>query len=236
MDTFLIFNINPALVISLFPADTIAGQLHTPRSKWMELFGAVDGARLEPEHSVTAGETSAKGVLSKVTQAAVGRQGSVDTLRATSKDEDTISTSSSDKVTPVTLLDESESLRAYSADRLAVAPRAALEALMYFLSDRRQKLTGAIASHPLPAESSLPPLSQLSPEELRSLPSKPMTQYEPEQLLQIAQLIYTALIKVYLVARPVLVGSLCRIENWCDVEEVEGLLKEKQVSCCRGRR
>jgi hypothetical protein len=27
----------------------------------------------------------------------------------------------------------------------------------------------------------------------------------------------------------VLVGSLCRIENWCDVEEVEELLKEKQV-------
>jgi hypothetical protein len=41
--------------------------------------------------------------------------------------------------------------------------------------------------------------------------------------------IYTALIKVYLVARPVLVGSLCRIENWCDVEEVEELLKEKQA-------
>lgn len=26
-----------------------------------------------------------------------------------------------------------------------------------------------------------------------------------------------------------LVGSLCRIENWCDVKEVEGLLKEKKV-------
>jgi hypothetical protein len=57
-----------------------------------------------------------------------------------------------------------------------------------------------------------------------------MMELEPEQLLRTAQVIYTALIKVYLVARPVLVGSLCRIENWCDVEEVEELLKEKQVA------
>jgi hypothetical protein len=45
-----------------------------------------------------------------------------------------------------------------------------------------------------------------------------------------AQIIYTALLKVYLVARPILVGSLCRIENWCDVHEVEGLLKAQKVS------
>ena len=103
---------------------------------------------------------------------------------------------------------------------------------MYFLSDRRQKLTGAISSlsDPLPAESTIPPLSSLSGEDLHSIPSIPMAEYEPEQLLRIAQVIYTALIKVYLVARPVLVGSLCRIENWCDVEEVEELLKEKKVS------
>ena len=57
-----------------------------------------------------------------------------------------------------------------------------------------------------------------------------MTELEPEQLLRMAQVIYTALLKVYLVARPVLVGSLCRIENWCDVEEVEELLKAQKVS------
>jgi hypothetical protein len=38
------------------------------------------------------------------------------------------------------------------------------------------------------------------------------------------------LLKVYLAIRPVLVGSLCRIENWCEVEEVEELLLEKKVS------
>lgn len=102
---------------------------------------------------------------------------------------------------------------------------------MYYLSDRRQKLTGAISalSEPLPTESSVTSLSSLSRDELHQLPSTPMTDLEPEQLLRFAQVIYTALIKVYLVARPVLVGSLCRIENWCDVEEVEELLKEKKV-------
>jgi hypothetical protein len=58
----------------------------------------------------------------------------------------------------------------------------------------------------------------------------PMAELDSEQLLRMAQVIYTALLKVYLVARPVLVGSLCRIENWCDVEEVEGLLKAQMVS------
>jgi hypothetical protein len=110
-----------------------------------------------------------------------------------------------------------------------MAPRAALEALMYFLSDRRQKLAGAIASNGIPSESSFSPLSSLAASELHSLPSIPMTELEPEQLLRMAQIIYTALLKVYLVARPILVGSLCRIENWCDVHEVEGLLKAQKV-------
>lgn len=114
------------------------------------------------------------------------------------------------------------------------APKASLEALMYFLSDRRQKLTGAIsslpASSPLPPESSLPAFSSLPASALHSLPSIiPFSEMHPEQLVRMAQVVYTGLMRVYLKARPVLVGSLCRIENWCDVKEVEGLLKEKKV-------
>jgi hypothetical protein len=112
-------------------------------------------------------------------------------------------------------------------------PRAALEALIAYLSDRRQKLTGAINALPapgLPAESSLPPLSSLPSEALHQLPNLPYTEMEPETLLRVAQVIYTGLLKVYLVARPILVGSLCRIANWCDVEEVEELLKAQSVS------
>ncbi len=102
---------------------------------------------------------------------------------------------------------------------------------MYFLSERRQKLTGAIAALPdgLPPESELISLNSMPPSLLRELPSASMTELDPDELLRMAQIIYTALLKVYLVARPVLVGSLCRIENWCDVYEVEGLLKAQKV-------
>lgn len=236
MDTFLIFNVNPALVISLFPAAAISGRLHTPRSEWMELFGAVEGSKLEPEDlSTKSDEPTTKALLKKVAGLGLTKKASMDTLRTTGKDDDAASVMSSDKEKPsVPLVDDSKRSCALTAARTyltAVIPRQALEALMFYLSDRRQKLTGAIAalSEPLPAESTLPPLSALSSEELHQLPSIPMTELEPDQLLRVAQVIYTALIKVYLVARPVLVGSLCRIENWCDVEEVEELLKEKKV-------
>lgn len=109
---------------------------------------------------------------------------------------------------------------------------AALEALLYFLSDRRQKLSGAISSllpSHLPPESTLPALHALPPAALHALPSIPFTEMNPEELVRMAQVVYTALMRVYLKARPVLVGSLCRIENWCDVKEVEGLLKEQNV-------
>lgn len=40
----------------------------------------------------------------------------------------------------------------------------------------------------------------------------------------------TALFKAYLATKPVMVGPLCRIENWCEVEEVEELLLAAQAS------
>ncbi len=62
-----------------------------------------------------------------------------------------------------------------------------------------------------------------------NLPSKPIGELSPEDLLRVAQLVYTALLKVYLAIRPTLVGSLCRIENWCEVDEVEQLLRAREV-------
>ncbi|KAK8861657.1 hypothetical protein IAR55_002480 [Kwoniella newhampshirensis] len=220
METFLIFNINAALVLSLFPAETISGRLHVPKDGWMELFGAVEGAQLEPQHKEEHEGGTTKSLLKSVAGLRLPKKGSVDTLsHPVQKGDDAASIKSVEGVEkpPPTMSGEE-----------TVPPRAALEALMYFLSDRRQKLSGAIATTPLPAEDSLPPLSTLSAEEQYSLPSVPMGELDPEQLLRMAQVIYTGLIKVYLVARPILVGSLCRIENWCDVEEVEELLKAQK--------
>ncbi|WVR03742.1 hypothetical protein IAU60_000737 [Kwoniella sp. DSM 27419] len=218
MDTFLIYNINPALVLSLFPQETISGKLHVPKDGWLSLFGSVEGARLEPEKHQEGSDTGAKGLLrSVVGLGGLTKKGSVVGLRDSAQKDDAASVKSQEreKVPPPMNGEE------------AVPPRAALEALMYFLSDRRQKLAGAIATNLMPAEDTLPPLSSLSAEEQHALPNLPFVELGPEQLLRMAQVIYTGLIKVYLVARPILVGSLCRIENWCDVEEVEGLLKDQ---------
>ncbi|WWC68549.1 uncharacterized protein I206_102478 [Kwoniella pini CBS 10737] len=222
MEAFLIFNVNPALVLSLYPAEIISGKLHVPKDQWMDLFGAVPEAKLQPETTVEREDSTAKGILKSV--AGLGgltKKGSVNGLRELGDNASIRSGKSIDKNADqekVPIMKEED----------AVPPRAALEALMYFLSDRRQKLAGAMATNPLPIEADYPPLSSLSAETQHNLPSTPFSELTPEQLLRIAQVIYTGLIKVYLVARPVLVGSLCRIENWCDVEEVEELLKAQK--------
>ncbi|KAE8540615.1 hypothetical protein D1P53_002978 [Cryptococcus gattii VGV] len=201
MELFVQHNVNPALVLSLFPK-SISGGLGVGREGWMELFGAPRGAKLGLEQQQESRE-------SRESHESPGEEEVHD------KDGDSVKSIHSVINTP-----ENQNI-----------DDAALEALLYFLSDRRQKLSGAISSlppdSPLPPESSLPPLHALPPAALRALPSIPFTEMNPEELVRMAQVVYTALMRVYLKARPVLVGSLCRIENWCDVKEVEGLLKEQ---------
>nr|ODN85587.1 hypothetical protein L203_04837 [Cryptococcus depauperatus CBS 7841] len=215
METFLIHNVNPALVLSLYPASTISGKLHVPRLGWLEMFGAVEGAKLYPIAVSQKEQEDANGLLESIRAIALDKRDG--------RDEENTQCAKNSESTVVHNLIETHGEDLVSKE--------AFEALMYFLSDRRQKLTGAISSssYSLPSEASLPPLSSLSASEQRALPSLPFNELENgQQLLRMAQIIYTGLIKVYLVARPVLVGSLCRIENWCDVQEVEGLLKEKK--------
>lgn len=196
MEVFVLYNVNPALVLSLFPGKSISEKLGVRKEGWMELFGAPRGA------SLGAGEQTQSVHVNEE------KGGDASSVKSTNT-----------------------SVKASQGDD--EPPKAALEALMYFLSDRRQKLTGAISalppSSPLPAESSLPAFSSLPAPALHSLPSIiPFAEMSPEELVRMAQVVYTGLMRVYLKARPVLVGSLCRIENWCDVKEVEGLLKEER--------
>lgn len=105
MDTFLVFNVNPALVISLFPADTISGPLHVSRDGWMKLFGAVDGARLEPVSAPSRAGTGddSKSVL-RMPHLGLNKKSSVDTLK-----QDTASVSSDgDKPAPAMTGEERE--------------------------------------------------------------------------------------------------------------------------------
>lgn len=68
----------------------------------------------------------------------------------------------------------------------------------------------------------------MSKDELFSIPSVPLSRLTPEQVYRVAQLVDTALFKAYLAVRPSLVGSLCRLDNFCEVVEVEEQLKERK--------
>ena len=105
------------------------------------------------------------------------------------------------------------------------------DALRRYLTDRRPKLDGALKTFGItPSQShKVPPLSEATVEDLRGIPSMPLTTLTPDQLIRFAQVVYTALFKSYLLTMPGLLGSLCRIENWCEVSEVETLLREREV-------
>lgn len=113
MDSFLVFNVNPALVISLFPAETISGPLHVSRDKWLTLFGAVEGARLEPPATASrsgATDDDAKSIL-RIPHLGLRKKESVDTLRQ----ETGSIASDSDKPAPPMTGDERESLSSLHA-------------------------------------------------------------------------------------------------------------------------
>lgn len=108
----------------------------------------------------------------------------------------------------------------------------AVETLLRYLSDRRPKLSGALATLGItPAQAHKhPTLSSNSVDSLLALPDGvPIGSLVPEQLLRFAQIVDTALFKSYLIIRPGLVGSLCRLDNWCEVQEVEEELRNRQV-------
>lgn len=114
----------------------------------------------------------------------------------------------------------------------AVNTKASLESLLHYLSDRRQKVLGVLPDLPpdvILTLEALPPLSSISKEDLFSIPPSPISELDAEQVYRIGQVVDTALFKTYLLIRPTLVGSLCRLSNYCEVAEVEGVLKEKKV-------
>lgn len=75
------------------------------------------------------------------------------------------------------------------------------------------------------------PLSSVPIEDLLDLPALPLSALTPNQLVRIAQIVDTALFKLYLVIGSSLLGSLCRLPNWCDVLEVEQVLRSEGVCC-----
>lgn len=111
-----------------------------------------------------------------------------------------------------------------------------VETLVRYLSDRRPKIGAALQAvriTPQNQSHEIASLSETAVEELFELPNAPLSELTPAQLLRFAQIVDTALYKSYLIIRPSLLGSLCRVPNWCEVEEVEEDLRKRQVSPCR---
>lgn len=115
---------------------------------------------------------------------------------------------------------------------------AALDSLVRFLNDRRQRLKALSAAKDAAdtaAASDTPadiPLDKAPP-------------YAPllgtTQLRAAAQAVDTALLKAFLLTKPALVGALCRVDNHCDVPAVAPLLRAQErfhelVSLYRGKR
>lgn len=132
------------------------------------------------------------------------------------------------------LTDTSPLDRAIAVDKLDVSAKLnfsrSVDVLIRYLTDRRQKCAQALSST-LPSLRPLPsmPRPSATQSELLALPDIPLADLTPDQLARVAQVVDTALFKSYLATKPVMVGPLCRIENWCEVEEVEDLLLTAQV-------
>ena len=104
--------------------------------------------------------------------------------------------------------------------------------MLQYLSEMRRRINNQVEALKIsPSQAhQFPFLSETSVEELFELPSIPLPSLTPEQLTRFAQIVDTALFKAYLVIRPGLLGPLCSLPNWCEVQEVEETLMEKEVS------
>lgn len=116
--------------------------------------------------------------------------------------------------------------------RTAAEPssRKALDALGKFLADRRRIFKPILESSPQHESKDHMAMSQVKRDThwLLSLANKPFGEMDKDELIAVAQTVDTALFKTFLLTKPALIGPLCRIENWCEVEQVEELLKERK--------
>ncbi|KZT51980.1 hypothetical protein CALCODRAFT_502826 [Calocera cornea HHB12733] len=224
---FLELETTPALVLALYP-DEIAGRLTVPKKDWIRLFGGKGSLVPEEEEppknekdgdaeSISSVRTEKKDVTKRSIAGRLmgGFEGYLGGGGSSKTEVPPPKPTPSPRPTPTKGPDEH---------------RRSLEALLRYLPDRRQKVIGAFAKH-ADAMHQLPWTSLFSDpiEDLQAIPSIPIEQLEPKQLLRVAQIVDGALLKAYLAIRPGLVGSLCRLDpNWCEVSEVETELKARK--------
>ncbi|KNZ73327.1 Vam6/Vps39-like protein [Termitomyces sp. J132] len=248
IDTFIELDFNPAKVVALYP-EQVAGRLSVPLDGWIPLYG---GPKLVDDDTVST--TSSPNDTGKAkneerdgsdthSQDVSATGGLLDTLTVpvapiAESFRERIGTGLSVKMgAMIRSMPAKEELTSPpntgSKSKRAVPDdlHRSIEALLRYLSDRRPKLGKALESvgiTPKNQSHAAAPLSEASIEELFALPNVSLVVLTPEQLLRCAQIVDTALYKSYLVIRPSLLGSLCRLPNWCEVSEVEEDLRSRK--------
>ncbi|KDE07783.1 hypothetical protein MVLG_02051 [Microbotryum lychnidis-dioicae p1A1 Lamole] len=236
VDAFIKLEVSAVKVVGLYP-ERIAGRLVRNDAEKEEAFGGrkVEDARAMEEAKPTEEEAETKmlsgdAVDSSTTSSPSHHHFSL----ATRLREFTIGSSSATPSSP------NSTIRSSSVDSARLGTNSSEEAqqkafnvsvdeLIRFLTDRRQQINKALSLLPpsrRPLSSRLRP--QVTKEQLDDIPDRPVAQLSIEHLARLAQVVDTALFKSYLATKPVMVGPLCRIDNWCEVEEVEEALLEKK--------
>ncbi|CAE6468651.1 unnamed protein product [Rhizoctonia solani] len=241
IDVFLKLDMNPAKVIALYP-DSISGRLAAPREKWIELFGGEvekkedkKGGEGRREKSVAVVEGAEEEEVQKAVAATfVGSPPKGSYSPPTSiMGSAGISRRIKAGLGAMGVRDDSESVKDLPVSRSKKGPdefTLSTRALGTFLVDRRPKIPAALQPFGITAAQSadLPALSAASVDELMALPSAPLSTLTPEQLVRAAQLVDTALFRLYLFTKPSMIGALCRVDNWCEVVEVEEALRARK--------
>lgn len=249
LSDFLALDTNPALVLALYPP-SIAGDLALPPTEWLEAFGAPSTpakylarqplpsheANVDPSSPVSPASVSVVSVhptptrsmshrishrLSQADSTSVASLGSASGAMGTSPAQEP----------PEENADRARA-RAASASRRAARQldalqkdkRRSLDALGKFLADRRRIYQSLLEMHPESHVAQTKSQQHADARMLRAIPSVPLPDLPLEQLADVARVVDTALLKTFLETKPGLVGSLCRLENWCEVDEVEQLL------------
>ncbi|GJJ08147.1 hypothetical protein Clacol_002355 [Clathrus columnatus] len=228
MNTFISLDTNPAKVVALY-SDSVAGRLSAPKVQWFDLHGGPSPTGfVESFEPPSQQDTEANASLEDASappSITLPQSPTIRNLWRVSRGGPLVSVRKEDDNASIM---SSKTREKHESDDL----RRSIECLVRFLTDRRPKISGVLSTLNItPAQASeYPSLSSVSVEELLELPNLPLSSLTPDQLLRSAQIVDTALFKSYLVIRRFsLLGSLCRLPNWCDVSEVEQVLKSNGV-------
>ncbi|KAF7985633.1 hypothetical protein HWV62_2139 [Athelia sp. TMB] len=223
MKTFIALDFNPAKVVALYP-DSVAGRLSVPSEKWISLYGgpaAESDSDKEKEDTDSDDGRDQSRERTKPTERSPSPTGSIIDFRGRLK-------TGFNALLPAAVAAKDEDTRSISSVKRKPKAqndtyRSVQTLVKEYLTELRPKIGHALeVVHIKPSQAhQFPFLSETSTEDLFSLPNLPLSSLTPEQLLRFAQIVDTALFKAYLLVLPGLLGSLCRLPNFCEVSEVE---------------